>query len=161
MPNPGQPTIHPGSTGTAVKRLQRALLRTADWGLPLDGTFGPATEQSVKDFQDAAGLTADGIVGPLTWQALPDGGPMPFLKQGSTGEVVKRLQETLNLGAWSSSPIAVDGIFGPQTRNEVKALQTYGDVTADGLVGDATWGIHVGAAGATLESTVGYEFIVG
>ena len=41
----------------------------------------------------------DGIVGPLTWQALPDGGPMPTLQQGSTGEVVRSLQQVLTNSA--------------------------------------------------------------
>jgi peptidoglycan hydrolase-like protein with peptidoglycan-binding domain len=51
MPNPGQPTISQGATGDAVKRLQRALRRTPDLGLVVDGQFGPATEQAVKKFQ--------------------------------------------------------------------------------------------------------------
>ena len=77
MPNPGQPTLHPGATGAAVRRLQRALRRTPNLSLAVDGVFGPATESAVKQFQGGAGLTADGVVGPLTWQALPDGGRCP------------------------------------------------------------------------------------
>ena len=41
----------------------------------------------------------DGIVGPATWQALPDGGPMPTLQVGSTGPVVHSLQTVLASGA--------------------------------------------------------------
>ena len=77
MPNPGQPTISAGATGGAVRRLQRALRRTPNLGLVVDGVFGPSTDAAVKEFQQGAGLTVDGIVGPLTWNALPDGGPMP------------------------------------------------------------------------------------
>jgi peptidoglycan hydrolase-like protein with peptidoglycan-binding domain len=60
--------------------------------------FGPNTERAVKDFQQGAGLAADGIVGPLTWAALPDGGPMPTLREGSSDEVVRRLQQLLTNG---------------------------------------------------------------
>ena len=76
MPNPGQPTISPGATGEAVRRLQRALRRTPNLGLVVDGVFGPATETAVKEFQQGAGLVVDGIVGPQTWAALPNGAPM-------------------------------------------------------------------------------------
>ena len=51
MPNPGQPTISAGATGGAVRRLQRALRRTPNLGLVVDGVFGPATEAAVKEFQ--------------------------------------------------------------------------------------------------------------
>jgi peptidoglycan hydrolase-like protein with peptidoglycan-binding domain len=85
MSNPGQPTISPGATGEAVRRLQRALRRTPNLGLVVDGVFGQATENAVKEFQQGAGLVDDGIVGPQTWAKLPNGAPMPLLHQGSTG----------------------------------------------------------------------------
>lgn len=66
-------TIKKGAKGDAVKLLQSHL----NWysppigGLAVDGDFGPATEASVKEFQDAWGtLAVDGIVGRLTWTAL-------------------------------------------------------------------------------------------
>ncbi len=82
MANSGQPTISLGATGDAVKRLQRALRRTPNEGLKVDGVFNATLETAVKQFQQGAGLTADGVVGPLTWAALPDGGPMPTLRSG-------------------------------------------------------------------------------
>jgi peptidoglycan hydrolase-like protein with peptidoglycan-binding domain len=69
MPNPNQPTISLGATGDAVRRLQRALRRTPNLGLVVDGKFGPALNTAVKEFQQGAGLASDGIVGPLTWAA--------------------------------------------------------------------------------------------
>jgi peptidoglycan hydrolase-like protein with peptidoglycan-binding domain len=71
MANPGQPTISPGATGNAVRRLQRALRRTPDLDLVVDGQFGPKTEDAVKQFQQGAGLVMDGVVGPLTWPRCP------------------------------------------------------------------------------------------
>ncbi len=69
MPNPGQPTTSPGAIGEAVRRLQRALRRTPNLGLTVNGTFDSQTETAVKQFQESAGLVVDGIVGPLTWNA--------------------------------------------------------------------------------------------
>ncbi len=85
MSNPGQPTISFGATGDTVRRLERALRRTPDLGLKIDGVFGGQVESTVKEFQKGAGLTADGVVGPQTWAALPDGGPMPTLGEGLQG----------------------------------------------------------------------------
>jgi peptidoglycan hydrolase-like protein with peptidoglycan-binding domain len=52
------------TSGPSVIWLQQKLRIAAD------GKFGPGTQQAVKNFQAAHGLTADGVVGPLTWQAL-------------------------------------------------------------------------------------------
>ena len=164
MPNPGQPTISVGATGDVVRRLQRALRRTPNLGLVVDGVFGPATENALKEFQQGAGLTVDGIVGPLTWTALPDGGPMPVLEKGSTGSVVESLQTVLTNGApgqWGTTPQGVDGNFGPHTEESVKAFQTWGGVAADGVVGDQTWAVSLHAASATLETEVGLQFVIG
>jgi peptidoglycan hydrolase-like protein with peptidoglycan-binding domain len=161
MPNPGQPTIAPGATGDAVRRLQRALRRTPNPRITVDGVFGPTTETAVKEFQQGAGLVVDGVVGPLTWAALPNGGPMPILQEGSSGNVVRSLQQLLTNGAsgqWNTTPGAVDGSFGPNTKASVKAFQTWGGVPSDGVVGDRTWAASLHAAGATLESAVGLQY---
>ncbi len=96
MPNPGQPTISQGATGDAVRRLQRALRRTPNPGLVVDGVFGPATETAVKQFQQGAGLVADGVVGPQTWAALPNGAPMPTLREGSTAHLEKTTRSAIH-----------------------------------------------------------------
>jgi peptidoglycan hydrolase-like protein with peptidoglycan-binding domain len=164
MPNPGQPTISEGATGDAVKRLQRALRRTPDLGLVVDGQFGPATEQAVKAFQQGNSLTVDGIVGPMTWNALPDGGPMPVLQTGSTGPIVSDLQTVLTNGAsqWGNvTPQGIDGDFGPHTKAAVEAFQGWGSAQVDGIVGDQTWAVSLHAMSATLESEVGLQFVIG
>jgi putative chitinase len=57
-------TLRRGSTGDAVKQMQRKL------GIAADGDFGPSTEATVRRWQTANGLTADGIVGPKTLAVL-------------------------------------------------------------------------------------------
>lgn len=53
-----------GSSGAEVSKLQSFL------GIPADGSFGPATEAKVKEWQQSNGLTADGIVGDQTWSKM-------------------------------------------------------------------------------------------
>ena len=164
MANSGQPTISLGASGDAVKRLERALRRTPNLGLTVDGVFGPPLEAAVKQFQQGAGLTVDGIVGPATWAALPDGGPMPTLQEGSTGPVVRSLQTLLTNGApgqWITTPQGIDGDFGPHTKASVIAFQAFGGIAQDGIVGDQTWAVSLHAASATLETAVGLQFVIG
>ena len=164
MSNPDQPTIGPGAAGDVVRRAQRALRRTPNLSIVVDGVYGPATEAAVKEFQAGASLQVDGIVGPNTWDALPSGAPMPTLQEGSTGMVVARLQNVLTNGApgqWATTPGPIDEDFGPQTRASVEAFQAWGGVIVDGIVGDQTWSVSLHALSATLETVVGLEYVVG
>ena len=63
------PILQKGSSGEAVKTLQR-ILTNKGFFCSTDGSFGSATESALKSFQRAAGLTADGSCGPATWTAL-------------------------------------------------------------------------------------------
>jgi lysozyme family protein len=61
-----------------------------------------------------------------------------LLRQGMSGSEVRTVQERLQaLGHYQG---AVDGDFGPQTRGAVVAFQQARGLTADGIVGPATWG---------------------
>lgn len=55
---------------------------------------------------------------------------MTFYKRGSTGAVVKQIQEALFLLA--------DGIYGAMTEDAVKVFQRENGLTVDGIVGPAT-----------------------
>jgi peptidoglycan hydrolase-like protein with peptidoglycan-binding domain len=105
------------------------------FGIIVDGVFGPLTETAVLQFQKANGLLADGVAGPATWNALPDGGPMPTLEEGSFGEVVRALQTVLTNGApgaWGTTPKVIDGDFGPFTKASVEAFQSWAGVPVNG-----------------------------
>ncbi|MEA2411922.1 MAG: resuscitation-promoting factor RpfB [Thermoleophilaceae bacterium] len=54
-----------GSTGSAVKQLQRKLHVQ-----PVSGYFGSETQHAVRAFQKHHGLKADGVAGPATLRAL-------------------------------------------------------------------------------------------
>lgn len=161
MSAPGQPIIKRGDQGDVVRRAQRALRRVPDLAVDVDGIFGPVTEEGVKRFQEGAGLDVDGVVGDRTWAELPNGGPMPMLKVGSSGGAVIDLQEVLKNGSddgnWPS-PGEADGDFGSATKDSVEGFQKWGGADVDGIVGDDTWSVPLHAASATLETAVGLKW---
>lgn len=57
------------------------------------------------------------------------------MREGATGEPVKRLQHALNAQGFT---VAVDGNFGPGTTTVVKAFQTHLGIAPDGVVGKMT-----------------------
>jgi peptidoglycan hydrolase-like protein with peptidoglycan-binding domain len=151
------PTLSLGATGHDVRRLQRIFVMTKALApSSITGTFDATTEQVVKDFQQDAGLTVDGIVGPQTWQALPADPNTPTLSRGASGDAVTGLQTGLKkYSTLATDPGPVDGDFGPRTEAAVKAYQQDRVVHVDGIVGDQTWWVPAGAAGATLASLSG------
>jgi lysozyme len=60
----------------------------------------------------------------------------PVLKNGATGEAVKRLQRALSAAGHATT---ADGNFGPATGRAVRAFQAAHSLQADGVVGPATW----------------------
>ncbi|MGL5824147.1 MAG: peptidoglycan-binding domain-containing protein [Nocardioides sp.] len=63
----------------------------------------------------------------------------PALRYGSRGTAVKQMQCEINFSMYHYPNIAVDGSFGPATRNAVIAFQRCAGITVDGLVGPQTW----------------------
>src|SRR5712692_6147028 len=62
--------------------------------------------------------------------------PWPVVKSGSNGHPVTTMQYLLRARGHS---IAVDGVFSPKTEAAVKSFQAGHGLTADGIVGAATW----------------------
>jgi len=153
------PTVQYGDNGEAVSQAQRALRRTPNLTLEVDGDFGSLTQTATKEFQKQAGLPVTGVVDEATWQALPTGLPMPVLQRGSKGEVVHNLQTILTMGAfdlWKTTPQGTDGDFGSNTEASVRAFQTWARIKVDGVVGSQTWN-----ALSVLEFMVGVDNAVG
>lgn len=75
-----------------------------------------------------------GAAAPVKEVAKPSAPPAPSgpvtVKRGSTGPVVKKLQQALNLTA--------DGDFGPGTEAALKSWQTKNSLTPDGIAGPKT-----------------------
>ena len=62
--------------------------------------------------------------------------PWPLVKQGDRFFPVRTLQQLLRA---RQNPVAVDGIFGPNTKAAVQAFQRSKGLAADGIVGPNTW----------------------
>ena len=62
--------------------------------------------------------------------------PWPLVRRGDHIFPVRPLQQLLRA---RNHPVAVDGNFGPNTEAAVKAFQQSRSLTADGIVGSATW----------------------
>ena len=130
----------------------------------VDGIFGARTEASVRKFQEVFNLLVDGIVGRATWYALVryyiavtrmaelrSQGQKYYnnswattdpINQGDRGIKVEHLQYMLSVLAEyipEIPDIAIDGIFGPATRNAVIAAQRRFELPQTGIVNFETW----------------------
>ncbi len=157
-----------GDRGENVRIIQAQLNRISDnypaiGKMTVDGIFGPAMEEKVKNFQRIFNLTADGVVGKATWykisyiyvavkklaeltsegEAIQDGAyPGRPVRQGDRGLNVTIVQYYLTIASEyvpTVSRVALDGVFGSGTRTQVINFQRYYNLTPDGVVGPATW----------------------
>lgn len=131
------PLLRQGSRNNFVYLLQFILNNSFGYNLSVDGIFGNNTLSAVRDFQSNNGLTVDGLVGNNTWTFLLNLPPYPLLREGSRGSYVRFLQNLLQSKFIPTGNI--DGIFGSQTLNAVRAFQQENNLTVDGIVGDNTW----------------------
>jgi len=77
-----------------------------------------------------------------------------ILKKGNTGEIVITLQNLLVERGYMDRDY-VDGDFGPGTDAAVKLFQTDNSLTADGIVGPATWQVLCSTAVPPSDETPG------
>lgn len=177
---PGQfvTTLRRGSTGTPVRALQYYLRLIAEYwaGVPsvaVDGVFGAATTESVKAWQQQAGLTVDGIVGPATWQSIYENAmrmaasgpvvrlsPLPeparTLVPGDVGTEVLVLSQMLAfLAQWLPdipAPAETD-VFDAAVELAVQAAQKLLNLPVTGQVGPEDWQTFADAAAALYTVT--------
>lgn len=131
---------------------------------PVNGVFDINTQNAVRTFQSIFNLSPDGVVGPATWAQITSvynavlrlaeldavgvtlqdvSRDLPnVLNEGMRGDNIRLLQLFLAIiGTFNEAlpVIAIDGIFGPETKNAVIAFQNFAGLTPDGIVGTATW----------------------
>ena len=165
---PGTP-LRLGSTGPAVTVIQVSLNRIAQSYPaipkidPVDGIFGPQTEEAVKVFQQIFSLDPDGIVGRGTWYQLvriyvavtklaelqSEGQQFLFIQEypeflslGDSGTTVEQLQFMLQVIAAFVPEVrgpALTGVFDNDTLYAVRSFQKYAGLPVTGSVGRGTW----------------------
>ena len=131
------PLLREGSRNNFVYLLQFILNNDYGYNLSVDGIFGNNTLSAVRDFQSNNGLTVDGLVGNNTWTFLLNLPPYPLLREGARSSYVRFLQNLLQSKFIPTG--SIDGIFGSQTLNAVRAFQQENNLTVDGIVGNNTW----------------------
>lgn len=128
-----EPQLQSGESGEWVQYLQQLLENAGYSPGEADGEFGPNTEEAVRSFQAASGLSADGVVGPDVWARLTgeDSGagdgdvPAEFVQAGAPA----------SLSAWSDDQKtayfqgqASEDVGGESPEQlEVAAISTDGD----------------------------------
>lgn len=132
------PVVRRGANGPTVYSIQH-LLTHHGHTTNADGVFGPATEASVRAFEESLGLTLDGVVEAQTWVEL-----VVTTRRGDQGHPTRALQRQLNRYGYA---LSVDGVFGPATEAATGDFQRQNRLSVDGVAGQATWRTLTGGGG--------------
>ena len=137
-----------GMTGNDVYALQERLIALRYLNGVADGVFGAETRDALVAYQKNNGLTADGTTNAATWRRLngssrasgatPSPAPraQATMHEGDSGENVYLLQARLfELGYYDGR---IDGRYGAETTDAVRAFQRANGLAADGVAGKGT-----------------------
>lgn len=158
-----------GSTGEEVEKIQTRLTELGYYTGAIDGSFGDATEQAYRAFQEAAGLTVDGIAGSDRDVLYSDDAPQApkaeeaaeqeettepetdeeeetefetesnEIKNGDENDKVTEVQA--QLAALGYFDIEPTGYFGDYTAQAVKNFQLANNLTVTGVVDEETYAL--------------------
>ena len=159
-------TLSLGDRGVEVEAVQYYLAFLGYFypqlaPIPINGFFDDMTRDAVFTFQNAYGLPVTGEINLETYYTIERayketvaqlpanyrsaiGEPYPgrFLVEGDRGEEVRVIQGYLSRISRTDPAIpdvAADGIFGPQTKRAVVALQKQLGVEENGAIGPVEW----------------------
>ncbi len=142
------PSLVPGTRDPVVRVLQKLLNELNYQAGPLDGYFGPRTQDAVTRFRLIRRLPPSDRIMPHDWAALLSSGPRPVLQKGTTSDDVRRLQRALT--AALGRKVTIDGYFGPQTETAVRDYQKLYGLPRTAVVDTVMWAY---LAGKSLQGT--------
>jgi peptidoglycan DL-endopeptidase LytE len=135
-----------GSRGNDVKVLQQNLKLLGYFKYPeITGYFGTITQDAVKRFQQANGLSATGVADARTVQLIQNAVRHPsvkspqanVLKIGSRGAEVSKLQQNLKQLGYFTYP-KITGYYGTVTADAVRQFQKQYQLPVTGTADSAT-----------------------
>ena len=133
--------LEENATGLKITKLQAALKQLNFYFGAIDGVFSAKTKAALIKFQQPySHLPSNGIVDAETILQLDKDvwlSGKEVLREGSTGEEVKALQEIFT--TYDLQTLTADGYFGRKTKAAVIWFQQNWSLTADGIVGKQTW----------------------
>ena len=132
-------TLNQGAASDGVRELQTRLKELGYYTGAINGIYDSATTTAVMAFQTSRNLTADGEAGTATLNALYDYNAVvtyTTLRQGNSGTKVRTLQQQLyDLGYYTG---AVDGSYGHDTAEAVRAFQSRNGLRVSGIADNET-----------------------
>lgn len=138
-----------GAEGKQVRLAQARLSQLGFYKGDVDGKFGYSTYLAVRAFQKMNGLKVDGVIGVMTIARLFAStvfnskgvkvtSPLAIrVAYGDSGPAVTMVQNRLRTLKFYTG--VSDAKFGYATFLAVKEFQKWNKLTADGIVGSATW----------------------
>ena len=121
-----------------VKALQCLLKERKVYTGNVNGKYTTATIAAVKRWQKIAGDPQSSTWTRTNWMSLLAWGRRPWLKFGTMGWDVYRLQRSLNAAAVGQS-VAVNGVYNQETRVLVNMYRRRADLPANGIVSPTVW----------------------
>lgn len=114
--------------------IRRRIATLATTAVMAGGVLAMAP--SIAQATEAAPVSTQATAGPAYYCGYYSGSAT--VRRGSTGNAVREVQCILNRWA-GTNPLAVDGIFGPNTEAWVRVFQERCSLAVDGIVGPNTW----------------------
>lgn len=157
-------TLTVGMSGSEVTSLQNDLVAAGYLARTVDGDYGSTTKEAVALFQKAKGLPVTGRADDSTRAAIaraagagyrPGGGVV--YAEGNRGSMISDMQVRLQAAGYLKG--GIDGVYGADTTNAVKAFQKAKGIPVSGAIDEMTYSAlrNVDSSSPSYESSGGEE----
>lgn len=157
-------TLTVGMSGSEVTSLQNDLVAAGYLARTVDGDYGSTTKEAVALFQKAKGLPVTGRADDDIRAAIeraagagyrPGGGVV--YAEGNRGSMISDMQVRLQAAGYLKG--GIDGVYGADTTNAVKAFQKAKGIPVSGAIDEMTYSAlrNVDSSSPSYESSGGEE----